>query len=140
MNENILTFWRDGALTNFNVLFDDAPIKMHAIDKNGILLNVSRFWAKSLGYDRSEMIGRRSSDFLTEDSRTYATETALPIFFRDGQIEDVEYDFVRKDGSIMTVLMSAVAQTAAKTIILISLMDGRHIISPEFNKSIFKIR
>ena len=111
MNENILTFWRDGALTNFNVLFDDAPIKMHAIDKNGILLNVSRFWAKSLGYDRSEMIGRRSSDFLTEDSRTYATETALPIFFRDGQIEDVEYDFVRKDGSIMTVLMSAVAQT-----------------------------
>ncbi len=114
MTDNILSFWREGALSNFDVLFDNAPIKLHSIDRNGVLLNVSTFWARSLGYSRQEMIGRPSSDFLTEDSKAYAAETALPIFVRDGIIEDVEYEFIKKDGSVMPVLMSAIAQKGAQ--------------------------
>ena len=83
---------------------------MHSIDSQGKLLKVSRFWAAKLGYDLEEMIGRASTDFLTEDSRIKAKQKILPEFFRTGALHNVEYDFVRKDGELLTVLMSAIAQ------------------------------
>ncbi|MEO1688278.1 MAG: PAS domain S-box protein, partial [Pseudomonadota bacterium] len=55
----------------FDTVYADAPILMHSIDAEGRLINVSRYWAGLLGYTREEMIGRRSSEFLTEESRRY---------------------------------------------------------------------
>lgn len=37
---------------------------------------------------------------------------AIPHFFKDGSAYNVEYDFVRKDGGIIPVLMSALAEYA----------------------------
>ena len=83
---------------------------MHSIDANGILLNVSAFWAEKLGYTREEMVGRKSTEFLTEASKKHATETVLPHFFQVGSVTNIEYDFVRKSGEVLPVLMSAIAQ------------------------------
>lgn len=94
----------------FETVFADAPVLMHCIDADGRLLNVSRFWADCLGYDRDEMIGRRSTDFLTEESRRYATDTVLPEFFSTGRIDGIAYDFVRRDGEVMHMILSATSQ------------------------------
>jgi len=85
---------------------------LHSIDTNGCLVDVSDMWLEKLGYDRDEVIGRRSTEFLTEASRTYAREVVLPEFFRVGRCE-VEYEMVRKDGSTFPVRLRGVASRDA---------------------------
>ena len=111
MPNNILRFWTSaGSDHPFDALFAAAPILMHSIDAKGVLLNVSRFWADKLGYDIDEMVGRKSVEFLTEASRKFAADTVLPEFFKTGSIHNIPYDFVRKDGTTLPVLMSAIAE------------------------------
>ena len=83
------------------------PIMAHVIDKEGILINVSDFLLKKLGYEREDVIGLHSITFLTEESRKYAEQVALPEYFEKGFIENVPYQFVGKDNVIIDVLLSA---------------------------------
>ena len=94
--------------------FNDAPFMFHSIDKNGVIINVSKEWLKVLGYSRDEVIGRPSTDFLTKEAKIYAEKTILPKFYKTGQCKNVHYQFVKKDGSIADVLMSATAQMDEK--------------------------
>ncbi|MEM9139615.1 MAG: PAS domain S-box protein [Pseudomonadota bacterium] len=78
MTNNILRFWQSlDSDDPLEPLFAAAPILMHSIDADGVLVKVSRFWADKLGYPPEEMLGRRSVEFLTEPSRRYAS-VALP--------------------------------------------------------------
>ncbi|MEM6549398.1 MAG: ATP-binding protein [Pseudomonadota bacterium] len=108
--ENLFGYWRDAPNDPFDIFFRDAPIMMHSIDRSGILLKVSRFWANRLGYTPDEMVGRKSIEFLTEKSRDYAVATVLPDFMENGKIHNIEYDFVDKAGAVVPVVMSAIAQ------------------------------
>ncbi len=115
MTNNILRFWQSlDSDDPLEPLFEAAPILMHSIDKDGVLLRVSRFWADKLGYRQDQMVGKPSVDFLTEGSRAYAADVVLPEFFRTGSIYNIEYDFVRKDGKVLPVLMSAIAEYSAE--------------------------
>lgn len=91
-------------------LYNDTPVMLHSIDLDGRLVSVSNFWLKSLGYEKNEVLGRISTDFLTPESRAYATEVVLPEFFRTGSCKEVPYQFVKKNGQIMEVLLSAIAE------------------------------
>jgi diguanylate cyclase (GGDEF)-like protein/PAS domain S-box-containing protein len=84
------------------------PALLHSIDENGRLIAVSDAWLAKLGYRREEVIGRRSTDFLTSESREHAINVILPEFFRKGRCDNVEYQFVCKDGRAIDVLLSAV--------------------------------
>ena len=48
------------------------PAMLHSIDEAGFLVSVSDAWLAKLGYSRDEVLGRRSSDFLTPESRERA--------------------------------------------------------------------
>ncbi len=87
-------------------LYNDTPVMMHSIGSEGKLVNVNDYWLRVLGYERSEVLGRRSTDFLTEASRRYAVEVALPLFFDTGVVKDVEYQMVKKNGEVIDVLLS----------------------------------
>ncbi|THD45598.1 MAG: PAS domain S-box protein [Bradyrhizobium sp.] len=84
------------------------PAMVHSIDGDGRLISVSDAWLSKLGYTREEVLGRLSSDFLTPESRDYAVRDVLPEFFRIGRCENVQYQMVRKDGSVIDVLLSGV--------------------------------
>ncbi len=84
------------------------PAMSHSIDENGRIVAVSDAWLKKLGYSRNEVIGRLSSDFLTPESRERAVRTVLPEFFKTGRCDNVEYQFVCKDGRTIDVLLSGV--------------------------------
>ena len=83
---------------------------MHSIDRHGKITGVNDYWLMTMGYQRSEVIGRRSTEFLTEASRDYAIGIALPEFFRAGYAKDVEYQMVKKNGDVIDVLLTAVSQ------------------------------
>ncbi len=97
----------------YKSLYNKTPVMMHSIDPQGRLLSVSDHWLHSLGYTREEVLGRPSTDFLTEDSRRYARETVLPEFLKNGQCQDIPYQFVRKNGEIIDVLLSAISEKDA---------------------------
>ncbi|QXE92593.1 sensor histidine kinase [Geomonas subterranea] len=104
---------QDQAHRCFRCLYNDTPVMLHSIDRDGLLLGVSNYWTEVLGYTREEVLGRRSSDFLTPRSRRYAVETVLPEFFRTGYCRNVEYQLVKKNGDVIDVLLSAAAERDA---------------------------
>ncbi len=92
---------------NFNNLYTQTPAMLHSIDSKGKLVNVSDYWLEKLGYSRGEVIGRKSTDFLTEKSREYAEAVILPDFFKKGYCKDIPYEFVKKNNEIINILLSS---------------------------------
>ena len=88
-------------------LVRDMPAMVHSIDASGAIVDVSQRWLEILGYSRSEVIGRRSTEFLTEESQAYAIENVLPEFFRTGRCVDIPYQVIARDGRVLDVLLSA---------------------------------
>jgi PAS domain S-box-containing protein len=91
-------------------LYQETPVMLHSIDRQGRLTNVSNYWQKSLGYESGEVLGRKWSEFLTPDSRRRAEETVLPEFFRTGVAHDIPYQLVKRGGEIVDVLLTATAE------------------------------
>ncbi len=91
-------------------LYNETPVMLHSIDQEGRLVSVSDYWLETLEYTRSEVLGRKTTEFLTEASRRLAEEIVLPEFFRTGSCKDVPYQIVKKSGEILDILLSATAE------------------------------
>jgi diguanylate cyclase (GGDEF)-like protein/PAS domain S-box-containing protein len=90
-------------------LYEKTPAMLHSVDDQGRLVNVSDFWLETLGRRRQEVLGRPLTDFFSERSRQLAQRVVLPEFFRSGQVQDIPYQMLCKDGRIIEVLLSAAA-------------------------------
>jgi PAS domain S-box-containing protein len=97
----------------FRQLYNDTPAMLHSVDSDIRLVQVSDYWLREMGYEREEVLGRRSFEFLTEESRQRALTEVMPDLFRTGKVRNVEYQFVRKDGSILDVMLSAIVERDA---------------------------
>ncbi|OQY07106.1 MAG: hypothetical protein B6I22_03750 [Desulfobacteraceae bacterium 4572_123] len=93
----------------YRSLYLNTPAMLHSIDSNGILVSVSDHWVEMLGYSRDEIIGKNLTDFFTEKSRCYAENVAFPNFFKAGYCKNVTYQFIKKDGGTIDILLSAIA-------------------------------
>lgn len=90
-------------------LYDNAPCGYHSLDQNGIFVKINKTELDWLGYTCDELIGKKHvTELVTEKSRRLFNEN-FPRFLKAGRIRDLEFEFVRKDGSIMPVLLSASA-------------------------------
>jgi len=94
-------------------LWERAPAMLQSIDSDGRLVHVSDLWLTSLGYTRSEVIGRPWADFLDAASREYALGKVIPELFRAGFCNNIEYRVLRSDGSTIDVLLSSVVEKGA---------------------------
>lgn len=99
--------------TRYRSLYHHTPAMLHSIDPEGRLVSVSNYWVDMMGYERHEVIGRKLTDFFTEASRRFAQDKVLPAFFRSGFCKDVPYRFVKKNGDIVDVLLSAITDRDA---------------------------
>jgi len=93
----------------YRALYHRTPAMLHSIDTEGRLVSVSDFWAEALGYSREDVIGRPVTDFMALESRRYAETVVFPAFFQTGSCKDVAYQFLRKTGEPIDVLLSAIA-------------------------------
>lgn len=89
------------------MLFDHAPVMMHAVDRNQRIVRVNRRWLQRLGYKRAEVLGHSSVDFLTDESRAWGVKDAIPLFWRVGSSRSAGAAFVKKDGRVLDVLIDA---------------------------------
>ncbi|MEW6519546.1 MAG: PAS domain S-box protein [Thermodesulfobacteriota bacterium] len=89
----------------YRLLYDDAPVCYHSLDMKGYFLDVNETWLKTLGYARSEVIGRPFSDFLHPDWIPRFARN-FPCFLDAGLTRDFEFDMIRKDGSPLSVCLN----------------------------------
>jgi PAS domain S-box-containing protein len=90
----------------FRQIYDNAPVMMHSIDKDGMIRNLNRKWLAEMGYSRDEMIGRSVAEVMTPES----VETLwriLPKFWQDRKVADLPYRYIRKGGAIIEVLLDS---------------------------------
>lgn len=92
-------------------LYDNAPCGYHSLDKDGVFVRINDTELSWLGYTRDEIIGKKKfSDVITAESLEVFNRE-FPGFKERGSVRDLEFDMVRKDGTIIPVLLSATAIT-----------------------------
>ncbi len=90
-------------------LYNHAPCGYHSLDKDGAFLRINETELEWLGYRHDEVLGEmKFSDILTADSLKNFEEN-FPRFKATGSVRELEFELIRKDGSIMPVLLSATA-------------------------------
>ncbi|MCA9915905.1 MAG: PAS domain S-box protein, partial [Anaerolineae bacterium] len=87
-------------------LYNNAPCGYHSIDEQGVYLRINDTELKWLGYTREEVVGKLNiMDVLTPESQKLIA-VKFPILRERGEVDNLELEFVRKDGSILPVLGS----------------------------------
>lgn len=90
-------------------LYNNAPCGYHSLDKDGIFVRMNDTELHWLGYTREEIVGKmKFSDILTPGSIKKFKEN-FPLFKSRGWVLDLEFEMIRKDGTILPVLLSASA-------------------------------
>jgi PAS domain S-box-containing protein len=93
----------------YRQLYHQTPAMLHSIDKEGYLVSVSDYWSDVMGYEKEDVVGKRLTDFFTEISRNHAESNVIPQFFKTGYCKDVPYQFIKKNGETIDVLLSAIS-------------------------------
>lgn len=93
-------------------LYNRAPCGYHSLDAQGRFVRINDTALAWLGHSREELLGRHFRDLLAPANRA-DFDARFPIFCRPGgEVRDLELRLVRKDGSLLPVLLSSVAVTA----------------------------
>ena len=113
LKEELSSFKKDKKQDFLETFFPDflaeLPVMAHSIDKNMSIVSVSNVWLQKLGYSREEVIGKKATDFLTEESKTAILNRHLPEFFDKGFVENLPVNFLTKSRSKLPVLLSSIA-------------------------------
>jgi len=88
-------------------LYRETPLPLHAIGPDGRIEESSDAWLDLLGYTREEALGRKLTDFMTEESAQRYQKAVRATSQCDGELPEAEYQFVRKSGGILDALLSA---------------------------------
>ena len=90
-------------------LYNRAPCGYHSLDENGQFAAINDTALQWLGYSREDVVGRMNfGDILSADSAVQFRER-FKAFKRTGSIDNVEYEWRRKDGTCFPVLLNATA-------------------------------
>jgi two-component system CheB/CheR fusion protein len=94
------------AVRELEDLFHNAPCGYHSIDPQGRILRINDTELRWLGYGREEVVGRPVGELMTPAGR--ATLAAnYPRILGGETLTDLEVEFLRKDGRILPMLVSA---------------------------------
>lgn len=87
-------------------LYENAPVGYHSLDENGYYLMINQTELNWLGYTREELVGKkRVLDLLSPATRHVFFED-YPKLKATGNVQGLEFELVRKDGSLLPVLLN----------------------------------
>lgn len=97
------------AEARYRDLYEHAPVGLDEVNAEGLITSMNQTLLDWLGYSREEVVGKmRYEQLLTEEGRRQ-----WPLLEarcrREGRLEHVELDLVRKDGSRLPVRIGVVA-------------------------------
>lgn len=89
-------------------LYENAPCGYHSLDPEGRIIRINETELKWLGYSREETLGRKFTDFITPESKI-VYKNNYPAYMERGWVNDLEFSIIRKDGTLLPVLVSGTA-------------------------------
>ena len=96
------------SLTEASDLYDHAPCGYHSLDARGAFVRVNETELRWLGYEREELLGKTLfRDLMTQESRRMFEAVWPDLVTGDGEHSGLEYDLIRKDGTVLSVLLNA---------------------------------
>ncbi|KAB2920943.1 MAG: PAS domain S-box protein [Dechloromonas sp.] len=90
-------------------LYQNAPCGYHSLDRNGVIVRINDTELGMLGYSRTEVLGRMSFQELLTPASLQQFLRQFPRFMETGEVRDLEFDLIRKDGTHMPVLVNSIA-------------------------------
>ncbi|MDR3573373.1 MAG: PAS domain S-box protein [Anaerolineaceae bacterium] len=101
-------------------LYNNSPCCYHSLDNDGLFVLINDTELNWLGYTREEIVGKvKFNDLLTPASQQAFKQNFL-VFKERGSTKDLMYEMVRKDRSILPVLLSGTAIKDAQGRIVMS--------------------
>jgi PAS domain S-box-containing protein len=98
-----------GSAEQVRDLYNRAPCGYHSLDSTGVVIAMNQTELSWLGYAPEEVLGKKQfQDLLTPKSRA-EFELRFPKFKETGEVRDLEFDLVRKNGTRLPVLLNATA-------------------------------
>jgi PAS domain S-box-containing protein len=108
------------AMSEITDLYENAPCGYHSLDSSGLFIRINSTELSWLGYTAEEVVGEKHfADIVTPESFLIFKEN-FPVFKKQGFINDLEFELIRKDGTTFLVSLYA---TAVKD------LDGNYLMS-----------
>ena len=90
-------------------LYNQSPCGYHSLDATGTFSRINDTELSWLGYTRDEVLHKLKFSDLATPNSALAFQEHFSKFKQQGWISDVEFELVRKDGTILPVSLSATA-------------------------------
>ncbi|MHB8202150.1 MAG: PAS domain S-box protein [Desulfomonilaceae bacterium] len=82
----------------FRLFYEKSPLGYQSLDADGRFIEVNQAWLDTLGYERSEVIGRWFGDFLAPEYIELFGRR-FPRFLELGEVRGVDFEMVHKSGA-----------------------------------------
>ncbi|MGA7951951.1 MAG: PAS domain-containing protein [Gloeobacterales cyanobacterium] len=92
----------------FQDLYSYAPCGYHSLNKEGTIIRVNETELNMLGYTREEFLGKNFSELLTAEGLKTFQEN-FPQFQQQGWVHDLEFQLIRKDDTLLPVILNSTA-------------------------------
>ncbi len=90
-------------------LYNNAPCGYHSLDQDGMFVQINETELQWLGYTRDEVVGKiKFADLLTAESLIHF-QANFSVFKARGWVNDLEFDLICKDSTIVPVLLNSTA-------------------------------
>ncbi|HXQ36466.1 MAG TPA: PAS domain S-box protein [Anaerolineales bacterium] len=89
----------------------DMPVPIHQINETGVICGVNEKWLEVFGYSREEVIGKPADFLMTSESAELAMLVVIPEFWEQGFCQGVRYQYKKKNGAIVDVILNCVETT-----------------------------
>ncbi|MCF8366013.1 MAG: PAS domain S-box protein, partial [Bacteroidales bacterium] len=87
--------------------FVNTPAMLYSINQSGEITDVSAYWLHYLGFDRAEVLGKKTSHFSTGKSMDSFDKHLNYQLISEGIVRDLPVKIMKKNGEIIDVLISA---------------------------------
>jgi PAS domain S-box-containing protein len=97
-------------------LYNNAPCGYHSLDSDGNFVAINDTELGWLGYRRDEVVGKLNITQVISPHGLRKFQEKYPEFKRTGFTRDLEFDFVRKDGSLLPGLAVDTAEDGREAV------------------------
>ncbi len=97
------------SLIDAEELYQNAPCGYLSISPNGTIIKINRTLLSWLGFDERELLGKMFTSLLPKGGQLHFEMFYKPLAVVNKSVKEFSYDILRKDGTLMTVLMNASA-------------------------------
>jgi PAS domain S-box-containing protein len=109
----------------YRTLYENNPLMVFTVDKEGTVLSVNQFGVEQLGYTVEELVGQSVLNVFYEDEKKAVLRHLTACLHDPTQVFRGEFRKVRKDGRVLWVkeVARAMQDTNSNTVVLIVCED-----------------